>query len=118
MLLLAILALVGPWHKKSTRFWAMATAPDPLVWCSGAKGKGRRFLDAVRDFAMIPGPQRLWVGSWVRWPQIVVSGDDVSRWPFSPGALVKLAAFLSSLSWPGEVTDLGPGGRGGGGLLY
>ena len=73
------------------------TAPDPLCWCSGAKGKRRRVLDAVGNFALIPGPQRLWVGSWVRWPEIAVSGDDVGRWPFSLGALVKLAAFLFSL---------------------
>ena len=53
------------------------TAPDPLVWCSGAKGKRRRVLDAVRDFSTIPGPQRLWVGRWVRWPDIVISDDDL-----------------------------------------
>ena len=86
------------------------TAPDPLCWCSGAEGKRRRVTDAVRDFAMIPGPQSLWSGSWVRWPVIHISNEDVGWWPFSPGALVKLAAFLSSLSWPCEVTDLGPGG--------
>ena len=86
------------------------TALDPLVWCFGAKGKRRRVMEAVRDFAMITGPQRLCVGSWFRWPDIVTSGDDVGRWPFSAGALVKLATFLSSLSWPSEVSDLGPGG--------
>ena len=30
-------------------------------------------------------------------------------WPFSTGVLVKLAAFLSSLTWPTEVVDLGLG---------
>ena len=60
------------------------TAPDPLVWCSGAKGKRRRVIEGVRDFAMIPGPQRLWVGSWFRWPDIVIS----------VGALVNLATFF------------------------
>ena len=35
---------------------------------------------------------------------------NVSRWPFSTGALVKLAAFLSTLTWPTTVEDLGPGG--------
>ena len=59
---------------------------------------------------MLPGPQSLWVGGGFKWPDIHISGDDVGRWPFSTGALVKLAAFLSSLSWPSEVTDLGPGG--------
>ena len=67
-------------------------------------------MEAVRDYAMLPGPKRLWVGSWFRWPRVDISGDDVGRWPFSTGALVKLVAFLSSLSWPSEVTDIGPGG--------
>ena len=43
------------------------------------------------------------------WPDIVISEDDVGLWLFSV-ALVKLAAFLSSLSWPSEVSDLGNGG--------
>ena len=59
---------------------------------------------------MIPEPERLWIGGWFKWPGIVISADDVGRWPLSAGALVKLAAFLSTLSWPGEVSDLGPGG--------
>ena len=82
------------------------TAPDPLVWCSGAKGKRRRVVEAVRDFAMLPGHQRLWVGGWQRWPVFTIPGDDVGRWPFSVGALVKVAAFFSNLSWPTEVSDL------------
>ena len=45
-----------------------------------------------------------------RWPVIDITVDDVARWPFSPGSLVKLAAFLSGLSWPAEVVDLGAGG--------
>ena len=61
---------------------------------------------------MLPDPQRLWVGGWRRWPDIVISEDDVGRWPFSAGTVVKLAAFLSSLAWPGEVSDLGNGERG------
>ena len=84
----------------------VGTDPDPLVWCSGAKGKRRRVIEAILEFAMLPGPRRLWVGGWHRWPDITISVEDVGRWPFSPGALVKLAAFLSSLSWPGEVADL------------
>ena len=51
-----------------------------------------------------------WGGGWFRWPVIRITGDDVSRWPFSPGCLVKLAAFLSSLTWPSEVVHLGAGG--------
>ena len=35
------------------------TAPDPFVRCSGAEGKRRKVIEAARDFAMLPGPQRL-----------------------------------------------------------
>ena len=86
-----------------------SVAPDPMVWSAGGRPKRRRPVEAVRDYATLPGPQRLWTGSWIRWPTIVISRDDLERWPFSSSALVKLAAFLSSLSWPGEVSDLGPG---------
>ena len=85
-------------------------APDPMVWSAGGRHKRRRPIEAVRDYAMLPGPHRLWGGGWFRWPDIRISDDDVGCWPFSTGALVKLAAFLSSLHWPDEVTDLGPGG--------
>ena len=85
-------------------------APDPMVWSAGGKQKRRRQIEAVRDYALLPGPQRLWVGGWFRWPDIRISEDDVGRWPFSPSCLVKLAAFLSSLTWPSEVADLGAGG--------
>ena len=85
-------------------------APDPMVWSAGGRHKRRRPVEAVRDYAMLPGPQRLWVGGWFQWPVIRITEDDVSRWPFSPGCLVKLAAFLSSLTWPSEVVDLGAGG--------
>ena len=84
-------------------------APDPMVWCAGGKHKRRRPVEAVRDYAMLPGPQRLWVGDWFRWPENRVTQEDVGRWPFSPGCLVKFVAFLSSLSWPSEVGDLGAG---------
>ena len=85
-------------------------APDPMVWSAGGRQKRRRPIEAVRDYAMLPGPQRLWGGGWFRWPDIRISADDVRCWPFTTGALVNLAAFLSSLHWPDEVTDLGPGG--------
>ena len=83
-----------------------------ILWSGllGGRLKRRRLVESVRDYAMLLGPQRLWVGSWFRWPNIVISGEDVGRWPFSTGALVKLAVFLSSLSWPSEVSELGPGG--------
>ena len=85
-------------------------APDPTVWSSGGRPKRRRVVEAVGDVAMLPGPQWLWVGDWLKWPDIFISAHDVGRWPFFVGALVKLAAFLRSLSWTGEVADLGSGG--------
>ena len=85
-------------------------APDPLVWSVGSRQKRRRPVEAMRDYAMLPGAQRLWVGGWICWPSIDITVDDVSRWPFSSSCLVKLAAFLSSLTWPTEVVDLGAGG--------
>ena len=60
-------------------------APDPMVWSAGGRHKRRRPIDAVRDYAMLPGPRRLWVGGWFQWPAINISEDDVARWPFSLG---------------------------------
>ena len=73
-------------------------APDPMVWSAGGKQKRRRPVEAVRDYAMLPGPLRLWAGGWFQWPVINITEDDVAQWLFSPGCLVKLAAFLGSLS--------------------
>ena len=67
-------------------------APHTTVWSAGGRLTRRRAVEAVSDYATLPGPQRLWVGSWFRWPKIVIAGDDVGRWPFSTSALVKLAA--------------------------
>ena len=62
-------------------------APDPMVWSAGGRHKRRRPVEAVRDYAMLPGPHRLWVGGWFQWPVIRITEDDVSRWPLSPGWL-------------------------------
>ena len=67
-------------------------------------------MDAVFYLAMIPGPVWLGAGMSFQWPRIDITAADVSCWPFSTGVLVKLAAFLSSLTWPTEIIDLGPGG--------
>ena len=77
----------------------------PVPQASGG-GLLRRYV----TIALLPGPQRLWVGGWQRCPVFTISGDDVGRWPFSVGALVKVSAFLSNLSWPTEVSDLGKWG--------
>ena len=53
--------------------WSMmmvwgGTAPNPVVWCSGAVAKRQRVIEAVRDFAMVPGPESLWYHCYQRWP--------------------------------------------------
>ena len=73
-------------------------APDPMVWCAGSESKKRKSMEAVRDLAMIPGPVGLRAHGGFKWPHIDVTVVDVARWPFSTGALIKLAAFLSCLS--------------------
>ena len=54
-----------------------------MVWCAGARP------DPVRDLAMVPGPIGLGDGGSNKWPRIDITAADVSRWPFSTGALVK-----------------------------
>ena len=39
------------------------TAPDALV-CAGSLSKKRRTVQAVRDLAMLPGPDYLWPSGW------------------------------------------------------
>ena len=41
------------------------TAPHPLVWSAGSLPKRRDIVDAVRNFAFLPGPACLWSGEWV-----------------------------------------------------
>ena len=85
-------------------------APDPMCWCAGSKPKKRKAMDPVRDMAMIPGPVGLGRGGSFKWPRIDIGAADVGMWPFSTSSLVKLTAFLSSLTWPSTVEDLGAGG--------
>ena len=39
-----------------------------------------------------------------------ITDDDVGFWPYSVGALVKMAAFLRTLHWPASGADLDVGG--------
>ena len=80
-----------------------------MVWSSGGSLKGGEFLRllgillcclAHRGFGLEIALSGLTSASLL---MTLVVG------PFSVGALVKLAAFLSSLSWPSEVFDLGTG---------
>ena len=45
---------------------APGTAPHPLVWSAGALPERRRTVDAVRNYAMLPGPAAMWDSDWVR----------------------------------------------------
>ena len=86
------------------------TAPDPLVWSAGSLPKRRRVLDAVRDFAFLPGPVGIWDGVWVSFGVSGITVDDVRVWPYSVSLLVKVSAFFSTLHWPAGADDLGVGG--------
>ena len=47
---------------------------------------------------------------WISVPPVVVTAADICLWPYSVDVLVKLVTFLSSLHWPSDGGDLGPGG--------
>ena len=85
------------------------TAPHPLVWSAGSLPKRRRVVDAVRNFAFLPGPVGIWCGEWVSFPVSGITVEDVRVWPYSVSLLVKISAFLSTLHWPAGVDDLGVG---------
>ena len=55
-------------------------ALHPTVWSERGAPKRRWVLQAVRDFAWVPGPLGLWDAGSVGWPAIVVGPDDVPRW--------------------------------------
>ena len=46
----------------------------------GAQVKRRRIIEAVRDSAMSPSPERLWTGGWQSWPAVVVADGNVEHW--------------------------------------
>ena len=72
--------------------------------------KRRRIVHAVRNLAMLFGPSALWLGEWVVGRAVAIGADDVARWPYTPGLLVKWVSFLNSLHWPVGRVDLGVGG--------
>ena len=85
-------------------------APHPLVWSAGGLPKRRRIVDIVRDVALVPGPLHLLGSDWISVPPVVVNAADICLWPYSVDVLIKLVTFLSSLHWPSDGGDLGPGG--------
>lgn len=86
------------------------SAPHPIVWDRGVKPERRRVLQAVTEFAWVPGPPDLWRHGSVGSLCLSVGAADVAAWPYSVGMLVKLCVFLGSLPWPASVDDLGPSG--------
>ena len=86
------------------------TAPNPLVRSAGSLPKRRRDVDAVRDFAFLPGPVGIWGGDWVSFAVSGITVDDVRVWPYSVSLLVKVSAFLGTLHWPACAVDFGVGG--------
>ena len=67
-------------------------------------------VHASRDVALLPGPAPIWDSDWVSVLPSSIIVDDVCRWQYSVGMLVKLAAFLGTLHRPASGADLGGGG--------
>ena len=86
------------------------TSLHPVVWSAAANPKRRRVEQAVRNFAWLPGPPRLWTARWFQVPVACIGEADVVVWPFSVSLLVKVAHFFGTLHWPCGVGDLGVGG--------
>ena len=86
------------------------TAPDPLVWSSGALPTRRRLVHAVRDRALLPGLLAICDSDWINVLASAIGADDVAHWPYTTGLLVKWVTFLGSLHWPSGGVDLGVGG--------
>ena len=82
---------------------AGGTAPDALVWSAGSPRQKRRPVQAVRDFAMVPGPAHIWILSGLGFVRILLM-----MLMFLLGLLLslcwsKIVAFLDTLHWPAQV---------------
>ena len=86
------------------------SAPNPLVSSAGSLPKRKGVVDAVRNFAFLPGPVGLWSGEWVSFGVSGITVEDVRVWPYTVSLLVKISAFLGTLHWPVAADDLGVGG--------
>ena len=71
------------------------TSIGPLVWSAGSAPGKRRV--AVRDWAFLPGPPDLWVGSWITVAATPISCRDNEVWPHSVGLLVLVGCPFSIL---------------------
>ena len=81
-----------------------------VVWSAAANPKRRWVERAVRNYAWLPGPPRLWAANWFQVLVACIGEADVAAWPFSVSLLVKVTHFLGTLHWPCGVGDLGVGG--------
>ena len=86
------------------------TSIHPSVWSAGHVPERGRVLQAVREFAWVPGHPGLWDAGAVSWLDIVITPDDVPFWHFSVCSLVKICVFLRALHSLATVDDLGVGG--------
>ena len=67
-------------------------------------------MQAVGNFAMLPGPDHSWGSQWVGVRPKVVDDAEIAVWPYSVGMLVKIVAFLDTLRWPAHAGNFGVGG--------
>ena len=89
--------------QQSNNDGSVGTAPDPLVWSASSLPQRRGFVQAVRDDAMLPGPDHIWWSGWV------ICAADVCHWPNVVGMVVKLVTFHGTLHCPAPFADLGVG---------
>ena len=82
------------------------TAFHPTVWSERGLAKRRKVVQAIWEYAWVPGPPGLWRHGSVGLLCAEVIAADARCWPFSVGILVKMCAFLGSLHWPRTAEDL------------
>ena len=58
------------------------TSLHPVVWSAAANPKRRKVERAVRNFAWLPGPPRMWTARWFQVPVACIGEADVGIWPF------------------------------------
>ena len=58
----------------------------PLAWSAGSLPYSRRVMHAVRNNALLPGPNHIW--------RTAICAADVCSWPYSAGFLVMLVTLL------------------------
>ena len=70
------------------------TSLYPVVWSAAANPKRRRVERAVRNYAWLPGPARLWTADWFQVPVACIGEADVAACPFSVSFLLRLLISL------------------------